>query len=261
MVLDAGNFICEVNGGGQVPKFTYYLASNSIDKYFVQAGALYECEGNAEQCGKKTGNVALSSADWTFSTYRETNTSYELTMTSSLVTNRWSELSIVTYLEEGKPEVKFDVKITNYSWVSTNPNATLVFVFSQGPMQNSTTNDTSSGVPTSTYFRIVPTATTDSGMWNTECHAPLCLSLCTVERSTCLLSFASLLSLGEIAVSLYSSSGGKQYLTYEHFEGSLFHDPSFGIVEGDAAASAGTGVSASYWFPLFSVLLAIMFAQ
>lgn len=129
----------------------------------MQAGALYECEGDAQQCGKKTGNVALSSADWAFSTYRETNTSYELTMTSSLQTNRWSELSIITSMEEGKPEVKFDVRITNYTWVSTNPNATLVLSFSQGRKQDDV-NGTTTGVPTSTYFQIVPTATTDSGM-------------------------------------------------------------------------------------------------
>lgn len=34
---------------------------------------------------------------------------------------------------------------------------------------------------------------------------------------------------GVVDVSVYESNGGKKYITYSHFEGTLRHDPTFGI--------------------------------
>eukprot|EP01094_Clydonella_sp_ATCC50884_P006650 TRINITY_DN15863_c0_g1_i1.p2 TRINITY_DN15863_c0_g1~~TRINITY_DN15863_c0_g1_i1.p2 ORF type:complete len:383 (-),score=142.33 TRINITY_DN15863_c0_g1_i1:219-1304(-) len=61
--VESGDFVVEVTGNENVPKYTYYLTSNSTNKSKVFLHKIYEMSG-----GKKVGgtNVALPSLSWTF---------------------------------------------------------------------------------------------------------------------------------------------------------------------------------------------------
>lgn len=110
-------------------------------------------------------------------------------------TCRFSEFTLVNYMSNVADvnELKFDIVIGNYTWVSQSTDAVLVLVLTQT-------------ISPDTYFEINDTAVADSGL---------------------------------VDVTVYESNGGKKYITYSHFEGTLHHDPTFGIRQalvGGAAA-------------------------
>jgi len=58
---------------------------------------------------------------------------------------------------------------------------------------------------------------------------------------------------GTVAVNLVDN-GGQKYITYDHFTGSLEHDPTLGISSGYIS-----GVSSNQWMSLFLVMIVALF--
>jgi hypothetical protein len=187
--LSSPTFTCQVNSGGNVPKYLYWLKEYPETVYTLQTHALYECAGGTEvdpeKCHKK-GNLALSSLDWQFDIedLDNNNDTAEFSMSAVLKTDRFSELTFRNRMSRkaGQNQFKFDIIIGNYSWVSDDPDARLVVVFSQTWDNN-------------TFLQSAPDA------------------------------FAS----GTVVDVSFIEKGHKKYISYAHFKGTLVHDPTFGI--------------------------------
>lgn len=128
--METDNFVVKVTGNQNVPKYQFWLKSDEKDKYNVQLSSLYEREGDT-----KTGNIALSSLSWEFTTPSESDGVVTFDIASGPIDNRFSSLTFRNYLsKEGndtfpKNGVKFDVIIRDYEWSSSSSDANLVLEF------------------------------------------------------------------------------------------------------------------------------------
>jgi len=120
------------------------------------------------------------------------------------------------------PAVKFDVKIANYSWATNTTNTSLILVFkfqAQGTNQSNQTiqakNDETVTLD-GAYFSINTTATASQGNKTSTVNVKILLGGNADSNST-------------------DNNAGTIWLVYDHFVGSLEHDPELGFGEGPSS--------------------------
>jgi hypothetical protein len=212
-VCEAGDFFVEVNGNGNVPKYKFWFGENATNTYSVMFQQMFEAIN-----GSKYGpsNIALPSLTWTWTpfVYNESGSSYNFNITAVNSGHgnkqQFSMLQLRNHLHGANVSkdayLKFDVLIDNYTWVSTDPTAQLVLVFQMnvnGANASFSLRTKSNAVGNGeVYFQITSMANSWSG----------------ADRN----------HEGETPASLTLQGGNSIWLTYNHFEGNLEHDPSFG---------------------------------
>lgn len=110
--VETENFVVDVTGNENVPKYTFYNKDNSSDVYSVQFSQLYECVplsgiinskqiltriGSCQKNGKS--NVALPSLTWDFSDIEETDSHITFNITAS-DNPQFEELRFVNHLNK-----------------------------------------------------------------------------------------------------------------------------------------------------------------
>jgi hypothetical protein len=215
----AGNFTLKTPSG-QVPFYFYWDNNDADSTYRVQFSSLFEAtDTNGDNTFDNTdtriaGSVmSLSSLDWTFSdVVNETNANNEVTTIHFNITG--SEKNTQTdsfYIQfrnhidvaSEKNELKFDIVINNYEW--NDDSAILVLGYkiqSTHPNYNGETNQNGNTVRFGDgYFESNSTANDDNS------------------------TITSGLSTG-------SETGENNpfiYVSYEHFDGEMIHDPTIGV--------------------------------
>jgi len=225
-------YTVDLTGNGNVPKYTFYLNSNSSNKWNVQFQQLFEAQ-LADNSYKKIGpsNVALPSLNWEIS--ESTSDKEKITFTmKGTPKNKGSfqSISFVNHLNltnmsnqtkpTDLPALKFDVLISDYKWTSNTNDTVLIlaFKFQQGGSSDMEINKNGDTVTLNgAYFFINTTALAlvHSPASSTPLDVKMVLPSASEEGS--------------------DSSSGMIWLVYDHFTGSLEHDPELGFGEGPDA--------------------------
>jgi hypothetical protein len=210
-------FAISVNGNGNVPKFTFWYTSDPATQYFLRFQQLFEASWVGNRL-KKYGpsNIALPSLDWSWTPVVQlgSNSSsfqqYTFNISSSYPPQfdllRFTNVITVT---NGNLTGKIDVEIDNYRWVSPDSNAKLVLLFRLSTFNDNSTSegtqqDSNTVVLAGAWFKIAPTA--------------IALPSNTVIN---------------VNLQYVGNDGGEDgngiWVIYDHFSGSLIHDPDFGL--------------------------------
>jgi hypothetical protein len=222
-------FSIEVTGGGKVPKYTFYLKSNSTTQYNVQFQQLFEADVEKDKY-KKVGpsNVALPSLDWIV--HNETSKdNITFTMKGTPKSSKkatFDSISFVNHInlkdsnETEVPVCKFDVEIANYKWVSTSNDTNLVLVFKLMATGNKTELVAKDDTVRfgGAYFYIADTAQVSGDKKGEEKDVKV-----------------QLLLGGNADSNSTDDNNGMIWLIYGHFEGNLVHDPEIGFGSGPAS--------------------------
>jgi hypothetical protein len=218
-----GNFVVQVNGNQQVPKYSFFLSGNGTDDYTYGSssvdGEVYKIQFsqlNELADGQKTSTFSLSSLSWQFTTPKvvdtspdkdctSTETQFEITSQNDPKAN-FESITFVNHLADSNntSSLKFDVIITNYQWQDASSDSLeLLFTYTGGSANDNATytNSTTYSVGTS-YISINPVA-----------YGYVDLTDPSVNQT----------------VSVTFDADGKFGFIYSKFNGSLVHDPTIGI--------------------------------
>jgi len=163
---------------------------------------------------KPYGPSILNPRKWIFSSINQTDQGVYFSMTHNPTTGRILYKSLVLtnwigYKNSSNSScdgicVKYDVALVGYEWQSSDPNASLAFVYSISSSENSGNNNPEPKGPLTVsvgkgYFNIIGTAISTKNGESKEVNA----SLFQDKKDT--------------------------WVIYSHFTGDLYHDPSIGV--------------------------------
>jgi hypothetical protein len=213
------NITIQVTGDQNVPQYTFWAHGQNATKYMVKFVDLFEAidededgyyEPGVDHVVQSTVN-ALSALHWGISNFSvDAEGTINFNITSQ---NAPYRITILNHLSDSAL-LKFDIKIENYTFSSNDENAMLVLGFhlltvsgaldesggdSQSPQATQVTENQINFGPNA-YFKSEDKANN---------------------------------SISNIHVGLTDLSDTGQplaYLAYEHFNGTVLHDPSFGIL-------------------------------
>lgn len=218
-------FGISITGNGNVPKYSFWLQSNTSNVYSVFFHQFFEATG-ADLKKNGQSSISLPSLTWEWTDIHDDGNgtlNFNITAKDGGHGNakQFSSLSLVNWIHANtthekddvtiQPLLKFDVIIDDYIWVSEDVTAKVVLLFdltsNHGDSSNSNSADNKIVVD-GAYFGINGTA----------------LSFNNPDETT------------KIGVTLLAGSGKEEkgiWLVYDHWTGShLVHDPTIGI-DGD----------------------------
>jgi len=158
--VETDNFVVDANGNQNVPFYSYYLKSNDEERHSVKFSQLYECIGGGGAVPSKSStpncqkygpsNLALPSLSWSFSDVQESNGVLGFNITVTSTESRFDFFQLRNHVRKNAShELKFDVVIQGYNWVSSNPDARLALLFILN------------GEESAEYWEVAPTASSD----------------------------------------------------------------------------------------------------
>ncbi len=262
--LETDALIMEIRGDSNVPQFFFWENANDTTTYKFQLDQIFEAIDNnsngiydlGEDLKVPNTLIALSSRTWDFSEFdleieNDVTTAIHFNLTSvedhtndngnGPVTNEvMIQFRIHLYLDE-EASIKFDVVIDGYEFAEDE--AMLVVAFKlittenenevQAQVQNEVQNKLTFG---DAYFESKDTADVNG----------------TSEQLAVGLSYG--LEEG-------NEAGNKIYLAYEHFDGSMVHDPILGLSSVDGVPIDGaedTEESSLFSFGIFATAASLV---
>jgi hypothetical protein len=228
-------FGISVTGNGNVPKYSFWLQSNTSNVYSVFFHQFFEATG-ADLKKNGPSNIALPSLTWEWTEIHDDGSgtlNFNITAKDGGhgPNKQFSSLALVNWIHANetknkdntttiRPLLKFDVIIDDYTWVSTDATAKVVLLFdltSHGGDSSNSKAENNKIVVDGAYFGINGTA----------------LSFNNPDETT------------EIGVTLLTGTGKEEkgiWMVYDHWTGAhLVHDPTMGI---DGEEDGGVNVLA-----------------
>jgi hypothetical protein len=208
----SGNFVINVPGNGNQPRYTFYLNGTNVTTYYsVRFQKMFEVDGQGNQV--PSSQLSLSSVAFDWSSTSSTADGFNFNITASNQKNvPFTSLILANHLLNASStnNLKFDVIISGYQWISPNSSLVLQFTLStsssmSGAASNSTNSALSGGGSSistgDAFFSITPSATCGSA------------------------------SISATLTANSASDSPGIWLTYGHFNSSctLVHDPEIGI--------------------------------
>lgn len=216
--IETNTLVVNVQGGSNVPAFTFYSKSDTGRTYRLQLDSIFEAvdkNGNGvyDLQGDQrvpNSNVALSSLSWVFSSFQTVNDSnnqvqsINFNITSSDGTGLKTSFSLQfrMHLNAANPsQVKFDVVINNYTFKNANAMLVLAFKLITSHKGDSTQSQNKNQVNFGNgYIKGNDTAQTGN---DTTVKAGISNAV--------------------------ETGSPKVYLSYGHFSGQLVQDPIIGV--------------------------------
>jgi hypothetical protein len=214
-------FGLRVTGNGNVPKYDFWLQSNTSVVYSVFFHQFYEAtlvDGALKKYGPS--NIALPSLTWEWSTPVEDDTGFHFNITARDAghggSTQFSALTFANHFRANASQtvdnstvltalLKFDVLIDDYTWVSTDADAKIVLLFDFSSPGLHASHEGDKVTVGDAYLNAATTA----NAWNTDPSNPV-----------------------TVPVSVQYANGGAEsgvWVIYDHFSASHFaHDPTFG---------------------------------
>lgn len=204
--INNGELAIKVTGNDNVPQYSFWSPNANDSKYQVKFNRLFEAideNGNGlydkgEDSKVPSSSESLSSLKWNFSSIETENNKSTFNITSY---DGEYMIQFINHLDSSKSELKFDIVIQNYTFLSDSEDAILVLGFhllsnNKQASQNGNTVNFGSNA----YFKSESNAT-----------------------------------VGNETLSVQMSEADEEgspmaFLAFEKFEGNLFYDPTIGLM-------------------------------
>lgn len=225
-----------VTGGGNVPFYHIQLKNDNISYEVKFQNSLEFVDKNNDGMYQQNELVAQSDKQfpgigWDFSGFSKTNDSngnlanvdFNFTHTATANANpvtAYPTISLNNHINvTNGNQVKFDIVMNDYSWISSNASAkfAIKFQIAGGNLTSSSSEGLTFG---GAYFNTVSTASSPSG---------------------------------DVNVATQIDSGNSFYLIFDHFDGNFTLDPLFGATSSNSGSSTSSPSSAP-GFEAFSLL-------
>jgi hypothetical protein len=210
----------KITGGQNIPTFSFWALGQNESAYTVKFNKLFEIvdkDGDGLYTPKNDSQVpasvqSLPSLSWNFSKIEKDANN----VTNFNITSQGAAFTITFINHIGNnASLKFDVKIEKYTFISTDQNAKLVLGFHLVSAKNGEPSKTK-GNSTGEKDRVE----IDGAYMESESNGTA--------------------SGKNINAGLSNGKEGKNnyvYLAFEKFNGTLFHDPTIGLMPGSGADS------------------------
>jgi len=222
VVVENDDFAVQVNNE-QNPKYFFWRRAEPARRWKVQFSQMLEIGANGTDV--PGSRIALSSLRWEFEFPDEPEPEPEpepesepevandlpFALTGTFEENkkdpRFSSVRFEQHLAFDAAEMKFDIALLDYAWVSDDPDARLRLewkLLDQGDGESSTAECGAGCCAGEVFFGAAGEAETGTAR----------------------------------AVRASLGCGAKLTVTYDHFDGSLYHDPSFGYAQEATTSSS-----------------------
>jgi hypothetical protein len=288
----SGDFVVQVTGNQNVPKYSFYLNSDAADVYKLQFSQMNELSA-----GQKTYSLSLSSLDWTFTTPAVVDTSSncssvetQFTMFTEDSKAPFDSLKLINHLAQSSntSSIKFDVVIVNYQWQDESSDSLeLSFTYSTDNSDDAKDADVDSSVSIATSTSAVSAVSSVSSVSSVSVATSASSDSNdsedsddsdTVEyaSSTSYTLRTSFVVINPVAygyvdinnpdvnqtVSVITSNSDKLGFIYSRFEGSLVHDPTIGIdkdaIQNGGSSSSNQDSSSASYGPAVCIALVVL---
>jgi hypothetical protein len=226
-VFENDEFLVEVSGNGNVPKYTFSSKDDPEHKYKVMFQKVFE-----SKLDQKIGStISLPSLNWTFGLDTEDESAFWINGTEKDTGSaKFSKLAFRNVLKDNS--LKFDVIIEGYQFGADADALNLIYKLSNSTVAGGSVKSVQEE---SLEDGDAPSESTDTKICfngaNGKSDQEVCFSI--VDTATATDGEEEPVDVA-VSVSLDNAEGGIK-LQYARFEGDLMHDPTFGFLSVDVS--------------------------